>query len=132
MLGLLQLLYLTHHDASAAKKLYQLSTGTKQEFPLAVVSLNITRWTLAAVRSGALSTPARKLAGYLPAANHFYCGAFYEFYTRWCQGKTMRQAGFMLKQLEDHCKRHPAKLLQLAAAPDRAVAAADAKAWQPC
>lgn len=50
---------------------------------------------------------------------------------RWCQGKTMREAGFVLKQLEEHCRRHPAKLLQVAAAPGKAIAAADRASWQP-
>lgn len=50
---------------------------------------------------------------------------------RWCQGKTMREAGFVLKHLEEYCRKHPIQLLKLAAAPDRALAAADSKAWQP-
>ncbi|WIA16945.1 hypothetical protein OEZ85_013867 [Tetradesmus obliquus] len=125
MLGLLQLLYLTHHSPPAAQKLYQLSVSARQEFPLAVVSLNISRWALVALRGGALARHARRFGSHLAAANCFYCGAFYEFYARWVQGKTMREAGFVLKQLEEYAAQHPARLLRLAAAPEQAMAAAE-------
>jgi len=61
---------------------FDVTPSALQEFPLAIVSLNITRWTLVALRSGALLRPARQLGSYILAANHFYCGAFYEFYAR--------------------------------------------------
>eukprot|EP00878_Enallax_costatus_P039042 GHUV01044558.1.p1 GENE.GHUV01044558.1~~GHUV01044558.1.p1 ORF type:complete len:100 (+),score=23.30 GHUV01044558.1:222-521(+) len=83
MLGLLQLLYLPHHDAAAAQQLYKLSTSPTQDFPLAIVGLNITRWTLTALRAGCLTRAAHRLNSYTAAANHFYCGAWYEFYSRW-------------------------------------------------
>lgn len=34
------------HDAVNASRLYRLSRSAEQEFPLAVVSLNITKWTV--------------------------------------------------------------------------------------
>lgn len=39
------------HDAVNASRLYRLSRSAEQEFPLAVVSLNITKWTVQ-VRKG--------------------------------------------------------------------------------
>jgi len=33
----------------------------------------------------------------------------------------MREAGFVLKQLEEYCRHHTGKLLKLAAAPDQAL-----------
>jgi hypothetical protein len=59
-----------------------LFCSPRQEFPLAIVSLNISRWVLVALRAGALRRHARRLGSYLAAANCFYCGAFYEFYAR--------------------------------------------------
>jgi uncharacterized protein YodC (DUF2158 family) len=50
---------------------------------------------------------------------------------RWVQGKTMREAGFVLKQLEDYARKHPKRLMRLAAAPEDAVAAAERHARQP-
>jgi hypothetical protein len=47
---------------------------------------------------------------------------------RWCQGKTMREAGFVLKQLEEFARKHPGRLLRLAAAPEQALAAAPEQA----
>lgn len=43
----------------------------------------------------------------------------------------MREAGFVLKQLEDYCRRNPDRLLKLAAAPEAAMAAADRLACPP-
>ena len=40
-------MYLLHdHDPENAAKVYRLSRNGRQEFPLAVVSLNVTKWTL--------------------------------------------------------------------------------------
>lgn len=58
MLGLLQLYYLHQADPAAAGLIYQLSRSGRQEFPLSVVSLNITKWTIGAVRAGLLSKDA--------------------------------------------------------------------------
>ena len=46
MLGLLHLCFLHDHNADNAARLYRLSRSGRQEFPLAVVSLNITKWTM--------------------------------------------------------------------------------------
>lgn len=41
-----QLAYLHQHSAPNAGRIYQLSTSTRQEFPLAIVSINITKFML--------------------------------------------------------------------------------------
>lgn len=46
MLGLLHLCFLHDHNADNAARLYRLSRSGRQEFPLAVVSLNVTKWTM--------------------------------------------------------------------------------------
>jgi hypothetical protein len=46
MLGLLHLSYLHQSNTPRAQVIYCLSNDTEQEFPLAVVSLNITLWTI--------------------------------------------------------------------------------------
>jgi hypothetical protein len=43
----------------------------------------------------------------------------------------MREAGFVLKQLEEYVCKHPGRLMRLAAAPEQALAAAERHAWQP-
>ena len=62
---------------------YARCCSVRQEFPLAIVSFNVTTWVLGALRAGRLDTTARKLGGHLAAANDFYVGAMYEFYHRW-------------------------------------------------
>jgi hypothetical protein len=43
----------------------------------------------------------------------------------------MREAVFVLKQLEEYARMHPRRLMRLAAAPEQALAAAERHAWQP-
>lgn len=53
MLGLLHLYHLHQAHEDKARALYDLSRDTVQEFPLAVVSLNVTLWTIqVCVRDG--------------------------------------------------------------------------------
>jgi len=61
---------------------YHYCCSSSQEFPLAIVSLNVTTWALRALRAGKLDKAARQLGGHMAAANHFYCGALLEFHTR--------------------------------------------------
>jgi len=56
LLGLLHMLLLHEHNASNAAKLYRLSRSDRQEFPLAVVSLNITKWTLQVIQAGVVAS----------------------------------------------------------------------------
>jgi len=104
MLGVLQLLQLAAlGGGQPAAAACRLAHSAQQEFPLAVVGLNFTAWTLAAVRRGALDRIARKqyggrLAG---AADAFYAGVWRAFVSRWrAQRATMRESGFFLKRLE--------------------------------
>ncbi len=69
---------LNSHPCSAG-----LHCSVEQEFPLAIVSLNITRWTLCALRQGLFTAEGRRRGSMLDAANAFYVGAFYAFYHRW-------------------------------------------------
>lgn len=112
ILGLLHLYYLHHHNISNATKIYQLSRNEQQEFPLAVVSLNITKWTIQVVRQGLISKDANRTGSLTGAAAHFYVGTFYEFYSRWRQGKTMKDSGYVLKDLEIFCKKKPSLMLK--------------------
>ena len=70
MLGLLQLLYLsnTPHLIPLARDIYRVSVDDEQNFPLAVMSLNMTRIALQALRHGELNRYwcTIKLSLYLP------------------------------------------------------------------
>ena len=70
MLGLLHLCFLHDHNADNAARLYRLSRSGRQEFPLAVVSLNITKWTMQ-VRAEQLAPFAPE--GCMPSDLHAGC-----------------------------------------------------------
>jgi hypothetical protein len=74
--------------------------------------------------SAVIQVAAANLCG---TNNMFACSDCF----RWCQGKTMREAGFVLKQLEEFARKHPGRLMRLAASPEQALAAAERHAWQP-
>mmetsp|Transcript_37423 Transcript_37423/g.83278 ORF Transcript_37423/g.83278 Transcript_37423/m.83278 type:complete len:800 (-) Transcript_37423:69-2468(-) len=94
MLGLLHLYYLQAHDAFNAAAIYNLSRDREQEFPMSIVSLNITKWTLQMVREGQLSKYANTIGSLVEAAGKFYVGTFYTFYLMWKKGnKTMTDSG---------------------------------------
>ena len=113
MFGLLQLVFLLTYSPQSAQTLYALSRDEYQQFPLTIVSINVSKWALQALRSGLLNRHCNKLGSVFAAANKFYLGAFYEFYYRWkAGGATMTQSGFVLKEVEDYAKRAVAKMVE--------------------
>ena len=102
MLGLTQLLCLVTRNFPNAAAIHSLSRDQTQEFPMAPLSINLTHIALRAVRSGLLNKEARRLGSVWAAADAFYCGAFYEFYSRWKNGgKTIMDSGHVKRELED-------------------------------
>eukprot|EP00798_Chlamydomonas_sp_ICE-L_P015734 gene15734-21856_t len=102
ILGLVHLYYLHHHSAHNAQLLYSLSRSASQEFPLSIVSMNITKWTLQGLLSGA----ANRSGSMVETSSHFYIGTFYTFYNIWLTGgKTMAQSGFVLKDVEARSRK---------------------------
>ena len=71
------------------------------DFPLAAVSLNVTKWTLQMVRDRRLTSAAKKQQSAVTAASDFYIGAFYTLYHHWKTNKcTMEDSGNVLKEVE--------------------------------
>eukprot|EP00241_Pyramimonas_parkeae_P003356 CAMPEP_0114244054 /NCGR_PEP_ID=MMETSP0058-20121206/11127_1 /TAXON_ID=36894 /ORGANISM="Pyramimonas parkeae, CCMP726" /LENGTH=712 /DNA_ID=CAMNT_0001356953 /DNA_START=355 /DNA_END=2493 /DNA_ORIENTATION=- len=113
MLGLMQLLYLHHHHKKNAEHIYMLSRDAVQEFPMAPLSINITRITLQALRRGLLSTEIKKRKDVSSVVSEYYVGGFYQFYLLWkTGGKTMRDSGFVTKELETHMFANPKKVIE--------------------
>ena len=84
----------------------RLASAKESEFPLAPVSLNITKWTLQAVRDFKLSSAAKKQQSAVTAASDFYTGTFYTFYHHWKDKKcTMAESGFVLKEVENRATK---------------------------
>lgn len=85
------------------------------EFPLAPVSLNITKWTLQTLRERGLSAAARKQQSMVTAASDFYIGAFYSLYNHWKDHKcTMADSGFVLKVIEQRACSNPNNMVKQA------------------
>jgi hypothetical protein len=108
MLGLLHLLALQQHCPAAAAQAYQLSRHPVQGFPMAIVSINITKWVLTAARDGSLAAAVlgKDECALWRASVAMLAGCWYELHRRWVQGgKTMAESGLVLKQLQAHCLR---------------------------
>lgn len=108
MLGLLQLLHLWDAGPSNARAIYRLSRDADQEFPLAVVAMNVTKWSLQVLRSGELNAAANKSQKLIQEFNKFYVGVFYFFYGHWVEKQaTMRDSGHVMKVLKSPLETVP-------------------------
>lgn len=107
MLGLLQLLYLsnTPHLIPLARDIYRVSVDDQQNFPLAVMSLNMTRIALQALRHGELNRECNHQQLVVQVVNQFYVAVFYHTLHIWTtQHKTIRDSGYVLKDVEFYCR----------------------------
>jgi len=103
MLGLVQALYLviTPEMFPFAQDVYHLSRQDSQEFPLMVLSLNITRITLHVLRDGLLNRYLTLEDDVWTTVNFFYCALLYHVYHIWkSQHKTISSSGFVLQDAE--------------------------------
>uniref|UniRef100_A0A7S0WUW0 ELMO domain-containing protein n=1 Tax=Chlamydomonas leiostraca TaxID=1034604 RepID=A0A7S0WUW0_9CHLO len=117
ILGLLQLAHLHQHEAQNAQKIFTLSHSKAHEFPLAPVSLNITKFMFQAMRKGDLNSSINAAGSAVEVANKFYVGAMYAFYDAWVDGKkTMTESGFVIKAIDQMCQKQPVKMLSGAGA----------------
>ena len=95
--------------------LCRLASAKESEFPLAPVSLNITKWALQMIRDRKLSSAAKKQQSAVTAASDFYIGTFYAFYNHWKDKKcTMADSGFVLKDLEKRATKNVMNMIKRA------------------
>ncbi|XP_061178488.1 ELMO domain-containing protein 3-like [Saccostrea echinata] len=110
LLGLLHLIYLLR-DAKRqvlASEIYKLSLHPTQNFPFCVMSINLSRIALQALREGCLNKECNKQKEVLPVVCDFYTGLYLQMYQVWkSQGKTISDSGFVLQHIENHAKRNP-------------------------
>lgn len=115
LLGLLHLVYLLR-DAKRqvlASEIYKLSLHPTQNFPFCVMSINLTRIALQALREGCLNKECNKQRDVLPLMCDFYTGLYLQMYQVWkSQGKTITDSGFVLQHVEAHGKKHPHAVLK--------------------
>jgi hypothetical protein len=85
LLGLLQLLYLLQYHRTLALRIYALSIDSQQNFPFAVVSLNLTGIVYNCFRQGKLYTKINKANSVWEICNQLFVALFYSFFIRWKQ-----------------------------------------------
>ncbi|CAK8697190.1 unnamed protein product [Clavelina lepadiformis] len=112
-LALLHLLFLITEHPHVAAEIYQLSTHPVQNFPFCLVSINVTRIALLALREDKLSRICNKRKQVVSVMNEFYLAVFWHIYYVWKnQHKTMNESGHVMKAAEITALKDPAMLMK--------------------
>uniref|UniRef100_A0A8C6YY12 ELMO domain containing 3 n=1 Tax=Nothoprocta perdicaria TaxID=30464 RepID=A0A8C6YY12_NOTPE len=114
MLGLLQMLHFVTDPRTLplARKIFKLSQHETQHFPFCVVSVNVTRIVVRALRDERLSRECNRRRQVLAVLNDVYVGAFLRLYGAWTARRgALPDAGALLK-LETFTKKKPRQLLK--------------------
>ncbi|NXB16719.1 ELMD3 protein, partial [Rhagologus leucostigma] len=84
-----------------------------QNFPFCIMSVNITRMVIQALREGRLSRECNRRQQVIGVLNDLYAAAFLRLFRLWKgQHGTIADAGFFLKELELSTKKKPRQLLK--------------------
>ena len=114
ILGLVQALYLvmTPEILPFTQDLYRLSRLDGQEFPLLVLSLNMTRITVQVVRDGILNKQLAAEEEVWTTANFFYAALLYQVYQHWrLNNLTIRDCGPLIQQTEHSARTRAGSLI---------------------
>ncbi|ODM95519.1 ELMO domain-containing protein 3 [Orchesella cincta] len=131
MFGALQMLYLSSAQETKetlAPEIFKLSRHPIHEFPLAVLSLNVTKMALDAFRDGILNRMCNKANSAIFIVNQFYLAILYRVFIKWSnKGVTIHESCFLLKAwrfmlivvlfgnsiaVEKWCRAHPKKTVR--------------------
>ncbi|NXD87494.1 ELMD3 protein, partial [Halcyon senegalensis] len=120
MLGLMQMLFFVMDSQMLplAREIFKLSHHETQarpspNFPFSIMSVNITRIVLQALREERLSRECNRRQQVIAVLNDLYAAAFLQLYRVWKgQHKTIIDSGFLLKELELSTKKKPKQLLK--------------------
>ncbi|NXC49200.1 ELMD3 protein, partial [Penelope pileata] len=130
MLGLMQMLYFVMDSQTLplALEIFRLSQHETQappfqqsrrdahllqNFPFCIMSVNITRLVLQALREECLSRECNRRQQVIAVLNDLYAAAFLQLYRVWkAQHKTIADSSFLLKELESSTKKKPKQLLK--------------------
>ncbi|XP_024414258.2 ELMO domain-containing protein 3 isoform X1 [Desmodus rotundus] len=114
-LALLHLLYLVMDSKTLlmAQEIFRLSRHHIQQFPFCLMSVNITRIAIQALREECLSRECNRQQKVIPVVNSFYAATFLHLAQVWkTQQKTISDSGCVLKDLEALAKKSPRRLLK--------------------
>ncbi|XP_027560078.1 LOW QUALITY PROTEIN: ELMO domain-containing protein 3 [Neopelma chrysocephalum] len=115
MLGLMQILFfvLDSRMLPLAREIFQLSQHETQNFPFCIMSVNITRIVIQALREERLSRECNRRQQVIGVLNDLYAAAFLRLFRLWKrQCGTVADAGSFLKELELSTKKKPRQLLR--------------------
>lgn len=115
MLGLMQILFfvLDSRTLPLAREIFQLSHHETQNFPFCIMSVNITRIVIQALREERLSRECNRRQQVIGVLNDLYAAAFLQLSHLWKrQHGTITDADFFLKELELSTKKKPRQLLK--------------------
>lgn len=113
-LGLLTTLYLVteHRVHGLALEIYKLSQHETQNFPFAIMSINITRIALQTLREGKLNKECNRRDQVFAVFVEFFVGIYHHVFQIWKhQHKTINDSGFVLREAEKLAKKRPRELL---------------------
>ncbi|XP_073181546.1 ELMO domain-containing protein 3 isoform X3 [Lepidochelys kempii] len=115
LLGLMQILYFVMDSQTLplARDVFKLSQHESQNFPFCVMSINITRIVIQALREEHLSRECNRRQQVIAVLNDLYVATSLRLYVIWkTQQKTISDSGFVLKDLEAFAKKKPKQLLR--------------------
>uniref|UniRef100_A0A8C5MI42 ELMO domain containing 3 n=1 Tax=Leptobrachium leishanense TaxID=445787 RepID=A0A8C5MI42_9ANUR len=115
LLGLMHPLYMVMEPKTLplAHDIFRLSQHHTQNFPFCVMSINITRICIQALREERVSRECNRRQQVFAVLNDFYVAIYYHLYHIWkTQNKTISDSGFVLKEVESIAKRKPKDLLR--------------------
>ncbi|XP_007477842.2 ELMO domain-containing protein 3 isoform X1 [Monodelphis domestica] len=114
-LALLHLLYLVMDSKTflLAHEIFRLSQHHTQHFPFCVMSVNITRIVIQALREECLSKECNRQHTVIAVVNSLYAATFLRLAHVWrTERKTILDSSFVLKDLEVLAKKNPKQLLR--------------------
>lgn len=112
-LGLLTTLYLVteYRVHGLALEIYKLSQHETQNFPFAIMSINITRIALQTLREGKLNKECNRRDQVFAVFVEFFVGIYHHVFQIWKhQHKTINDSGFVLREAEKLAKKRPREL----------------------
>ncbi|KAI5094641.1 ELMO domain-containing protein 3, partial [Silurus meridionalis] len=114
-LALMHTLYLVMDPETLplARDIYKLSQHPVQNFPFSVMSINLTRIVLHALREEVLTKECNRRQQVVSVLNEVYVATFLHLYEVWrSQRKTISDSGHVLKDVELYVKKNPKQLLK--------------------
>ncbi|EMP28561.1 ELMO domain-containing protein 3 [Chelonia mydas] len=101
------------HDCKIQRLAASCRGKVKENFPFCVMSINITRIVIQALREEHLSRECNRRQQVIAVLNDLYVATSLRLYVIWkTQQKTISDSGFVLKDLEAFAKKKPKQLLR--------------------